>query len=246
VTASGSRAAAGGPARGRDGAEGMHRWLDVERFRCSGVRVVELRRVERPAVVLGSTQRAGTLDAAACAAAGVDVVRRRSGGGAVLVRPADPLWCDVWLPRHDPLWDDDVTSAPHWVGEWWSSALRALGVDDASVHRGGMMAGPLSDVVCFAGIGPGEVTVAGRKLVGVAQWRCRQGGLFHCAAYRRWEPSSLLRLLAGPLDAAAREPVYEAAVGLEQLLGHDEAPARIVDALVDALPPGATWELVRD
>ena len=43
-----------------------------------------------PAVVLGSTQPEATVDAGAAAAAGLDVVRRRSGGGAVLaLTPAE-------------------------------------------------------------------------------------------------------------------------------------------------------------
>ena len=39
------------------------------------------------AVVLGSTQGLISVDQDACAAAGVDIVRRRSGGGAVLAVP---------------------------------------------------------------------------------------------------------------------------------------------------------------
>ena len=38
----------------------------------------------------------------------MDVVRRRSGGGAVLVGAGEQVWVEVWIPRDDALWDDDV------------------------------------------------------------------------------------------------------------------------------------------
>ena len=128
-------------------------------------------------------------------ATGVEVVRRRSGGGAVLVEPIGTLWVDVVLPRGDALWDDDVGRAAHWLGDAWAAAIG----DRAVVHRGAMVRAPLSDAVCFAGLGPGEVTVDGRKVVGISQRRTREAARFQCVAYERWD--------AGPLEAA---------LGLEQ------------------------------
>ncbi len=52
-----------------------------------------------PAVVLGSTQSDDAVDRDAARRAGVDVVRRRSGGGAVWVSPGDPIWIDIVVPR---------------------------------------------------------------------------------------------------------------------------------------------------
>ena len=88
-------------------------WLIEERLGGTGraARVVARRRIgtpERrrvavcrptgPAVVLGSTQSPDVVDADAAAVGGVAVVRRRSGGGAVLVTPEDPVWIDLWVP----------------------------------------------------------------------------------------------------------------------------------------------------
>ena len=64
--------------------------------------------VERPAVVLGSTQRDDVVDAAAAEAGGVEVARRRSGGGAVLLEPGGAIWIDVILPADDPRWEHDI------------------------------------------------------------------------------------------------------------------------------------------
>lgn len=149
--------------------------------------------VTAPAVVLGSTQGDGVL---APGAGGVDVARRRSGGGAVLVEPGRVLWAEVVVPAGDPLWQADVGRAAWWLGDEWAATLAALGVGGAVVHRGGLVRAPWSAAVCFAGLGPGEVTVGGRKVVGISQRRTREGALFQCAVPLAWDPAALLAALA--------------------------------------------------
>jgi lipoate-protein ligase A len=158
------------------------------------VRAVHVLEVDRPALVLGSTQADGVADREACAAAGVEVVRRRSGGGAVLLEPGGALWLDVEVPRGDELWDDDVGRAAWWVGERCGALLDA----DAHVHRGGLVRTPWSDLVCFAGLGPGEVTVGrgGPKVLGLSQRRTRAGARFQVAVPLAWDPARIVRLLA--------------------------------------------------
>lgn len=180
-----------------------------------------------PAVVLGSTQDPAVVDRAAADAAGVDVVRRRSGGGAVWVSPAEPLWVDVLVPRGDPLWDDDVGRAFLPIGRAWQRALAALGVDGTEVHDGPLVHTRWSDLVCFAGFGPGEVRRAGAKLVGISQRRTRAGARFQCAVPLAWDPAPLAALLVeGP--AAAELAGVGAGVG-----GIDAGA--LVDALVAEL-----------
>jgi lipoate-protein ligase A len=156
-------------------------------------RTVRLVETTEPAVVLGSTQPA-------VPDRGVTVVRRRSGGGAVLVGPGEVVWADVFVPAGDPLWEQDVGVAFHWLGDVWTAALRSLDVDGRS-HRGPMVCTPWCRQVCFAGIGSGEVTVTGKKVVGIAQRRVRAGSLFHCAALLRWDPPRLVELLDLPVEA---------------------------------------------
>jgi lipoate-protein ligase A len=180
-----------------------------------------------PAVVLGSTQPRTLVDEAAAARAGVAVVRRRSGGGAVWVAPGDPLWVDVLIPRADPLWDDDVGRAFLPVGRAWSAALAAVGVAGTTVHDGPMVHTPWSAAVCFAGRGPGEVLLGDAKVVGISQRRTRAGARFQCAVPRRWDPEPLRSLLrpeppAGVLDACG--------ASLGDLPGQ-----QLVDALATAL-----------
>ncbi len=152
-----------------------------------------------PALVLGSAQPAATVRHDI---AGVEVVHRRSGGGAVLVAPGAVLWIDVILPAADPLWDDDVGRATHWLGGVWAAALAACGVAGAVVHRGAMVRTDWSPLVCFAGLGPGEVTVGGRKVVGISQRRTRAAARFQCVVLDRWEPE----VMAALFEPAARPP----------------------------------------
>jgi len=189
--------------------------------------------VTRPAVVLGSTQPLDDVDQLTAASAGFDVVRRRSGGGAVLVEPGAVAWVDVVLPRSDPLWDDDVGRAFWWLGETWRLALASLGMTGAEVHRGGIVTSPWSSKVCFAGLGPGEVTVEGRKVVGMAQRRTRDGALFQCAVLIRWEPQHLLDLLV----LGTEERAEAAAVLDNAVLVLDASVDEVEAALVAQLPP---------
>ncbi len=197
----------------------------------AGGREVWVHRATRPAVVLGSTQSDAVVDHAAAAAAGVDVVRRRSGGGAVLVEPGGVVWVDVVIPPGDPRWDDDVARATHWVGDAWARALVSVGVGDPVVHRGRLITTPWSSLVCFAGLGAGEVRVGEAKVVGLAQRRTRAGARFQTAALLRWEPDRLLGLLA--LDPAAR--VAAAADVRDRAAALPVAEDVLVDALLDAL-----------
>lgn len=212
----------------------------------SVTRRVRVLHATSPAVVLGSGQSDEVVDRARADRFGIEVARRRSGGGAVLVGPGESVWVDLLVPRSDPLWSDDVRVSMGWVGEVWSEALAGLVPVGLSVWRGAMLRTPWSDLVCFAGVGPGEVLATsppgggrlrgerdppgcggavprrgrpGPKLVGVSQRRSRSGALFQSSALLRWRPLDLLDVLA--LDPAARREaavdVGSAACGLGSL-----------------------------
>jgi lipoate---protein ligase len=217
-------------------------WPEVERH--PGSRALAVCRVAAPALVLGSTQAATVVDGVRCAASGIDVVHRRSGGGAVLVTPEDPVWIDAWVPVGDPLWRSDVGRAFDWLGDSWVQALGRSGITGVSAHRRGYVPRtPWSTAVCFGGVGAGEVvTDDGRKLVGLAQRRNRHGAWFHGACVLRWDPGPLVDLLV--LSEAERESARAGlagtAVGADDLA--DElgvagfSQARLTAALISSLP----------
>lgn len=199
-----------------------------------------VRQVDRPTFVLGSTQPAEVVVPQRVIDIGGEVVRRRGGGGAVLLQPGDHLWVDAWVPRQDPLWVADVSAAAAWVGAWWSAALGSLGVGECEVHEGRAVPGAHGALVCFSGRGPGEVFHRGRKVVGLSQWRSREGSLFSSCAYRHWAPGPLVDLLdlASASHRALASALVDAAAGLEDLDLAGLDMAALSEGLLTSFP---TW-----
>ena len=192
------------------------------------------------ALLLGSAQRPAELDPAACAAAGVSVHRRFSGGG--VVHSADLLSLDLALPRGHPLFREDVTESYRWLGEVWARALQGLGVaarvlpiDEARADTQAL--DPLLKKVCFGGLSPYEVMVGQRKLVGLAQIRRRGGALLQCGVYLRWAPWRTAGLLAIPEEqrVALAERLAARVAGLDSLGGAAPDQAALIDALAAPL-----------
>ena len=151
-----------------------------------------------PALILGSSSPdpyCGLRD---------DLVRRRSGGGLVWLDPAVMTWVDVFVPTADPLWCPDISQAFHWLGRRMAAAFADLGVP-ATMHRGPYEAGPSGGLICFASLGPGEVTARGRKLVGISQRRTREGSRFQCLAYERFEFGPLESVTDADTSALIRD-----------------------------------------
>ena len=186
--------------------------------------------VTRPALVLGSGQRGDdVVDDAAREAAGIEVVRRRSGGGVVLLEPAGNVWFDVVVPAahlRAAGVGDDVTASMTWIGWHVASALRDLGVADVDVHRDGMTCSRWCPLVCFAGIGPGEVLRDGVKLVGISQRRSRPGARFQCAVHTAWHPRAMVELLRADIPLDELPPVAELPADVASAL-----PAAVAAAL---------------
>lgn len=162
--------------------------------------------VARPALVLGSTQDDSVVDRDACRAAGVEVVRRRSGGGSVLLVPGEVVWVDLILPAGASGWSDDVHRPMVWFGKGLAAAFESLGVTTA-VHGGAMRSTPWSRLVCFDGLGAGELTVDGAKLVGISQRRTRAAARLQACWYTRYDASRLVELLSVEVDASVLSTV---------------------------------------
>jgi lipoate-protein ligase A len=155
-----------------------------------------------PTVVLGSSQRDEVVDLTEAGRLGVEVVRRRSGGGAVWLDDS-LVWLDIVVPAGDRLGDGDVHKAFYWLGDLFAAALQEVDPTGSfAVHRGSLARDPLNKLICFAGRGPGEVTRNGRKVVGISQRRTKRYTLFQCGVLRSWAPLPLVRLLRPGLAAS--------------------------------------------
>jgi lipoate---protein ligase len=207
----------------------LHGWELPE----GAVRAVRVSMVERPALVLGSTQRDGIVDRQAADRAGVEVVHRRSGGGAVLLEPGADVWIDVAIPAGDGLWLDDVSRSFHWLGEVWVDALDAVGVRGARLHTAAMCHTKLSRLICFAGVGPGEVSLGEAKVVGIAQRRSRAGARFQSLVLGGWNRELLVSLLAPGLEAYG--PGWREEIDCIRVATVDVNHESLVEAFLDRL-----------
>ncbi len=185
-----------------------------------------------PALILGAAQKLPVLDLAACRKAELEVYKRTSGGTVVLAG-ADLVSLDVALPPFSQLASHDITLAYRWFAEVWIAALARLGVsarlvepEEARAARLKLEAAPpearLVKLVCFGTLSSYEVVAEdGRKLVGLAQVRRRNGSLLQAGIHLHWPAADFTERLA--LLDEQRESLTVAlqqrAVGLDQLLG---------------------------
>lgn len=151
-------------------------------------------RLGEPTLVLGSSQSVKILDRNKVGS--LALRRRRGGGGLVLLQP-DDLWVDWWIPATDVRWSPDVRASSLLVGGWWRDVLTEHVHGDVSMHEGALEGEESHRVVCFAGRGPGEVFVDGRKAVGLAQWRVREG-IFLTSVLHASASVSVVDLLVDP------------------------------------------------
>jgi lipoate-protein ligase A len=170
-----------------------------------------------PTLVLGSAQPEETIDRAACAADGLRVLRRGSGGGAVLCDPG-LLEVDVALPPGHPLLVDDVSESYRFLGAAWREALATLGIEGRLVAVAEARATTdarraAARVACYAGLSPYEVVdAAGAKLVGFCQRRRRGAALFQCGLACGRDPGDVARYVhverpdLGPTRVVTAEP----------------------------------------
>jgi lipoate-protein ligase A len=164
-----------------------------------------------PAVVLGlglRQRRSELIDPTRCARAGIEILERRAGGGAVLVD--DQMVCGaICLPLPDARAGADLTESYRWLGATIAGLLAARRVDvgEARADVAALRAAPEDPVAalllatCYGALSPHEVVDArGRKIVGLAQVRTRHAALFQVGILLR-DQSPLADLLRVPAPA---------------------------------------------
>jgi lipoate---protein ligase len=191
--------------------------------------LVRIITVDSPVLVLGSGQASAVVGSVPA------FVRRRSGGGAVWLDPAEQMWIDVVLPMWHPCWVGDVTESFDWLGNVWVQTLRALDVYiPLAVHKGPLVQTDWSSLLCFAGRGPGEVFAGDRKLIGLSQRRGRGGSLFQCGVLMKWTFNAhWFAESSWPVEPD--ETVRQAGIGLNEICLPALAPGLIEAEFVRVL-----------
>ncbi|GIV84166.1 MAG: octanoyltransferase LipM [Candidatus Roseilinea sp.] len=198
-----------------DGATNMARDEAISRVVSAGRQPPTLRLYgwQPPAISLGQSQRIDSVDEARCQTDGVDIVRRPTGGLAIL--HADELTYSISLPITHPIAEGDLMTSYRRIAEAIMGALRLLGVPDVGANRVAKedkAKGP----VCFEAPSDYEVVGAGRKLVGSAQWRRVDGVLQHGSLPLRGD---IARICAYLRDAPSPAQVRAHAATLQDVLG---------------------------
>jgi lipoate-protein ligase A len=192
---------------------------------------------EPAALSLGRSQpAAGACDARFLEEQGIDLVRRPTGGLAVLHEHERTYAVVGRLDR--PPFDGGVVATYRAIGRAIEQALRAIGVA-ASASAVGRAPDPRGrdGPSCFSTATAHEVVVGGRKLVGSAQLRRREAFLQHGTILVRAEPERLARALG--LSACAGFTDLEREVGAVDEAGLDRALLEAIEHVFDAtLVPG--------
>jgi lipoate-protein ligase A len=212
----------------RSGAENMARDSALQaRAARTGETVISIYSWMRPTLSFGRHQpAAGRYDIEKIRSANVDVVRRPTGGRAILHDH------EVTYSITAPIVDDaPLRDTYACINRLLIEGLRRLGADVELAATTGRAPVP-STRPCFETPSEGELVAGGRKLVGSAQWRENGGLLQHGSILVDDDQSSLPSFAAngGDASAAASRPAT-----LRALLGRSPEIEEVASAMFDAV-----------
>jgi len=186
-----------------------------------------------PCISSGYGQNLAEFDRARLAADGIGLVRRPSGGRAVLHK--DELTYCLCVPEGDRRVTGGVLESYRRTSDGLLEGLRRLGVPSEMAE--GRKAEDGASAACFDSPSRYELTATGRKLVGSAQWRHNGGVLQHGSVPLNGDVTELVDYLA--LDEAERERARDVlrrrAGTVSQALGRTVCFSEVAAALSEGL-----------
>lgn len=183
---------------------------------------------------LGFAQNFADVDEELCAARGWDVVRRPTGGRAIL--HTDELTYSVIGPSDEPRLAGGVLESYKRLSEGLMHSLKLLGlpVEQHPMHQSNGL-GDLDNPVCFEVPSDYEITLYGKKIIGSAQARRKGGVLQHGSLPLFGDIARITHILRYPSEErrrAAAERVRARAATVEEGLGRRVTFAEAQDAFV--------------
>lgn len=171
---------------------------------CRDVPVLRLYAWEASTVSLGCVQRGADIDPAACRRSAVAVVRRPTGGRAVL-HNRDVAYSLI-LPLRPPWTTMSITESYRRINACLRRGLEMLGLKASMASRPEPLDGALASF-CFPAIAQYEVLVGGKKVIGSAQRRFPSALLQQGSIVSDVDRAAMLALLPQPERAAAADRV---------------------------------------
>ena len=188
-----------------------------------------------PAVSIGYFQRlAAEIDQAACRTLGIDIVRRLTGGRAVLHE--QELTYSLVVREDEPYIPPTVTESYRFFSRAIVAGLEKLGVTAEMKSPEPQRVKPRThaSAACFDAPSHYEITVEGRKLVGSAQVR-RDGVLLqHGSILLSFQPDQMAAVLQrtqADCTAFLALDLAERAIGLDEVLDGPIVAADVATAI---------------
>lgn len=195
---------------------------------------------------LGFAQPFQDVNLPALEANGWELVRRPTGGRAIL--HTDELTYAVIGPHAEPRLAGGVLESYQRLSGALLQALRALGIPvQSQSHSGVAPEDNRKGPVCFEVPSNYEITVQGKKLVGSAQARRREGVLQHGSLPLYGDLQRITQVLAFPdpgTRIAAAERLLQRATTAEACLGYPLAWDTAAQAFVTAFAEHLNLELI--
>ncbi len=218
----------------RDGANNMAIDCAIFEAVASGLQPPTLRLYGwRPfCLSLGYGQRTRDADLDALADRGWDLVRRPTGGKAIL--HGDELTYSLCLPQHHPLACGDIIESYRRISLGFLDALQELGLDAESERQKASLRPAAVGPVCFEIPSHYEISVSGRKLIGSAQMRRNGGLLQHGSIPLRGDLARVCDVLSfASEEARARQKIRlrERAATLSELVGETLTWSELANAI---------------
>ena len=182
-----------------------------------------------PCLSLGYFQPFDAVNLDGCRALGVDIVRRPTGGRAIL--HDRELTYSVALPASTLGHDGGVLPSYHRLSLALQEGLRRLGVPATLAPAGDAPSTAVHGPVCFDRPSAHEILLYGRKLVGSAQVRRAAAILQHGSILVEPRIANLVACLRLP-DGSAGRRIEDGVAGLAEV--GDFQPAQIAGAIADA------------
>ncbi len=194
---------------------------------------------------IGYAQPMADADMARLTGFGWEVVRRPTGGRAIL--HTDELTYSVIAPHGEPRVVGDVLQSYRRLSSGLVRALEILAVSVELQSQTFRMNGQNPEPICFEIPSNYEITVVGKKLVGSAQARRKEGVLQHGTLPLYGDIGRIAEALAYPTETARQEAkarVQTRAATLEEALGRRVEWAQAADAFAAGFSEALNLSLV--
>lgn len=204
--------------------------------------VFRFQRWEPPAISLGRFQDIDELDLDRCKSAGIEVVRRPTGGKALL--HMDDITYSIVLPPGFPL-PHDLPGSYRKISGGIIRALRRLGLkavmgdEPSSAYR--------IRAACFASGNAADLKVNGKKICGSAQLRRKGSVLQHGTLYVKDESELFHYLLRYHTEEERMQALHifrEACITLQEAMGSEPSRKELEEAFISGFEEELELEVI--